>query len=117
MFKCNSCGKIFDEPYNYSVEESRGEYWGIPCTETMYYSECPHCGEDDFVEGKMFYVEGKVYALVDDEMCQVADFDGEYFAEDDGEALYDEVLADQMTKWCSKFGDDLDVDIEAYWEA
>ena len=80
----------------------------------------------------MYHVEGKVYALVNSEivdergrvytvpngeMMQVADFDGEYFAEDDGEALYDEVLADQMTKWCCKFGDDIDVDIEVYWEA
>lgn len=30
MFKCNHCGKIFDEPYNYSVEEGRGRVLGCP---------------------------------------------------------------------------------------
>ena len=127
MFKCNCCGETFEKPI--VIRESRGEYWGLPCYEELTVSPC--C-KDDFTEGKMYHVEGKVYALVNSEivdergrvytvpngeMMQVADFDGEYFAEDDGESLYDEVLADQMTKWCCKFGDDIDVDIEVYWEA
>lgn len=45
MFRCYHCGKIFYEPKR--VEEPRGEYWGVPCTETMYYSPC--C-TDDFEE-------------------------------------------------------------------
>ena len=46
-FKCLDCGRIFDSPK--VVEESRGEFWGMPCTETMYY--CPYCGGDiDYVE-------------------------------------------------------------------
>lgn len=125
MFKCNCCGELFEEPK--MIAESRGEYWGMPCYEKIAVSPC--C-EEDFTEGRMYHAEGKVYALVnseivdekgrvytvpDGEMMQVADFDGEYFAEDDGEALYDEVLVDQMTKWCWKFGDDIDVDIE-FWE-
>lgn len=110
MFKCNCCGETFEAPK--MITESRGEFWGMPCYENIAVSPC--C-EEDFTEGKMYHVEGKVYALIDGEMYQVADFDGEYFAEDDGEALYDEVLADQMTKWCCKFGDDIDVDIE-FWE-
>lgn len=44
-FRCDRCGKIFDWPK--AVQESRGEYWGIPCSETMYYSPC--C-TDDFEE-------------------------------------------------------------------
>ena len=44
-FRCDKCGKIFDWPKE--VRESRGEYWGIPCWETMYYSPC--C-TDDFEE-------------------------------------------------------------------
>lgn len=126
MFKCNCCGETFEEPK--ILHESRGEYWGFPSYEDIAVSPC--C-EEDFTEGKMYHVDGKVYALVNSEivdesgrvytvpngeMMQVADFDDEYFAEDDGEALYDEVLADQMTKWCCKFGDDIDVDIEVYWE-
>lgn len=37
-FVCCNCGKIFDYPE--AVEESRGEYWGMPAYETMYYSPC-----------------------------------------------------------------------------
>lgn len=126
MFKCNCCGELFEEPK--MIAESRGEYWGMPCYEKIAVSPC--C-EEDFTEGRMYHAEGKVYALVnseivdekgraytvpDGEMMQVADFDGEYFAEDNGEALYDEVLADQQSEWCWKFGDDIDVDIEVYWE-
>ena len=44
MFKCNDCGKVFHEPK--AVQESRGEFWGAPCWETMYY--CPHCESEDF---------------------------------------------------------------------
>ena len=43
-FRCFDCGKYFDDPK--AVEEDRGEFWGIPCTETVYY--CPYCmGEFD----------------------------------------------------------------------
>ena len=44
-FVCRNCGKVFDWPI--AVEESRGEYWGMPCSETVYYSPC--C-TDDFEE-------------------------------------------------------------------
>lgn len=43
-YRCCNCGKIFDESDILRIEESRGEYWGIPCTETMYYSPC--CKDD-----------------------------------------------------------------------
>lgn len=46
MYKCNSCGKEFFQPK--AIEEDRGEFWGIPCSETMYY--CPYCEDDDFDE-------------------------------------------------------------------
>lgn len=44
-FRCDKCGKEFDWPK--AVQESRGEFWGVPCSETVYYSPC--C-EDDFTE-------------------------------------------------------------------
>lgn len=44
IFKCNDCGTIFDSPR--CVSESRGEFWGMPAYEDMYY--CPHCGGEDF---------------------------------------------------------------------
>lgn len=31
-----------------AIEESRGEFWGTPCYETVYV--CPHCGSDDLEE-------------------------------------------------------------------
>lgn len=45
-FICNDCGALFGEPK--AVQEDRGEFWGMPACETMYY--CPHCGSDDFEE-------------------------------------------------------------------
>lgn len=44
-YRCVECGETFDEPK--AIRESRGEYWGVPCYETMYY--CPFC-EGDFEE-------------------------------------------------------------------
>lgn len=43
-YRCCECGKIFDEDNIKVVEEDRGEFWGMPCTETMYYSPC--CMDD-----------------------------------------------------------------------
>lgn len=46
-FKCLDCGKEFDYPK--IVEEPRGEFWGMPCTESVAY--CPFCGGDfDYAE-------------------------------------------------------------------
>ena len=44
-YKCE-CGCVFDRPR--AVRESRGEFWGVPCYETMYY--CPACGDGCFDE-------------------------------------------------------------------
>ena len=43
MFRCNSCGCEFEELAYW--EESRGEYWGVPCSERM--CGCPNCYDDD----------------------------------------------------------------------
>lgn len=45
MFRCE-CGAVFEHPK--MVPESRGEFWGVPCWENMYY--CPVCGDDCFDE-------------------------------------------------------------------
>ena len=46
-YKCYDCGKYFNEYQE--VREDRGEFWGIPCFETVCY--CPYCGGDfDTVE-------------------------------------------------------------------
>lgn len=52
-FKCLDCGRIFTEPK--AVQESRGEYWGFPAYETMYY--CPYCeGDFEEVDKKEYWV-------------------------------------------------------------
>ena len=43
---CAHCKTWFDEYAVHAVEEDRGEFWGMPCTETMYYQYCPNCGTD-----------------------------------------------------------------------
>lgn len=43
VFRCNDCGHIFDEGEEYTWQESRGEFWGSPCSETL--SGCPICKE------------------------------------------------------------------------
>lgn len=47
MYRCLDCGHEFDTPVSW--EESRGEFWGIPCAETMY--GCPYC-KGDFEESE-----------------------------------------------------------------
>ena len=39
MYKCYDCGEVFENPPSH--EESRGEFWGVSCSETV--SGCPHC--------------------------------------------------------------------------
>lgn len=66
MYKCVECGNLFEEGEEVVWEESRGEFWGSPCSETLSgcpvckgnYEEtipCKICGshnfEDEFVDG------------------------------------------------------------------
>ena len=39
--KCVECGHIFEEGEQARWSESRGEFWGVPCSEEM--SGCPLC--------------------------------------------------------------------------
>ena len=47
MIRCGNCGWIGESDELKVVYESRGEFWGIPCSERMCY--CPSCG-DDYLE-------------------------------------------------------------------
>ena len=42
--KCLECGNVFDDDEISYWSESRGEFWGEPCSEEM--SGCPYCGGD-----------------------------------------------------------------------
>ena len=44
IYVCIECGKTFDESEIAVWEESRGEFWGVPCSETM--NGCPYCHGD-----------------------------------------------------------------------
>ena len=44
MYVCLNCGCIFSEDDVATWQESRGEFWGIPCSETV--SGCPICKGD-----------------------------------------------------------------------
>lgn len=44
MYCCIECGHIFDDDEIATWRESRGEYWGSPCYESM--SGCPCCKGD-----------------------------------------------------------------------
>lgn len=46
MYKCNDCGRIFEEPLE--IRELMGEYWGAPAYDIFYY--CPYCKSDDYDE-------------------------------------------------------------------
>lgn len=43
MYRCNDCGRLFDEPRKGEQDAYTGD-----C-----YIGCPHCGSDDYVEGNM----------------------------------------------------------------
>ena len=44
MVRCCDCSWIGEPEELKAVDESRGEFWGMPAYETMYY--CPECGSD-----------------------------------------------------------------------
>ena len=44
MYKCLECGHIFEDSEQSTWQESRGEFWGQPVSETM--SGCPRCHGD-----------------------------------------------------------------------
>lgn len=56
---CFNCQEWFDEPIWEEVDEPRGEFWGVPCTEHCVYVYCPICKEQDVEEAK--------YLILDDE--------------------------------------------------
>lgn len=53
MLKCEDCGAIFEEEELATWNENRGEFWGMPCFETM--QGCPNCHSGDVVD----YEEGE----------------------------------------------------------
>lgn len=53
MLRCAECGWTGTFEELRPVEEFRGEFWGMPAYEMMYY--CPACGSDevdDYIPGQ-----------------------------------------------------------------
>ena len=49
---CEHCGAVIDECdlILEEYEESRGEFWGIPCSERMVVAHCPECDSEEVYE-------------------------------------------------------------------
>lgn len=47
-YKCCDCDAIFDEEAAGTYSESRGEFWGSPCYESLIC--CPECRSKDIEE-------------------------------------------------------------------
>lgn len=47
-YKCAECGNVFSEDEVATWEESRGEFWGMPCYEKV--SGCPYCHSGAYEE-------------------------------------------------------------------
>lgn len=55
-FICMDCGRIFEDEEQKTWSESRGEFWGVSCSEEM--SGCPDCG-GDYDEAEQCEICGK----------------------------------------------------------
>ena len=62
-YYCLDCHTWFSHPHVEEVEESRGEYWGVPCTETCYYEYCPNCNSEEVADTEDIYCD----VVVDEE--------------------------------------------------
>lgn len=93
MFYCPSCGKTFEYPK--VVKEYRGEFWGMPAYEDMYY--CPECGDDDYDEIKCMDAYGNPIYLHDYyyEVQYVGQELIELYSEDAFEENLSEILGDK----------------------
>ena len=84
MYKCNDCGIKFRRFKE--IEESRGEFWGIPCSETLYV--CPNCEGDDIEE---LNGDEDDEDDDDDEYYDMIDYEG-----DKEDQYYDDLMAEML---------------------
>ena len=67
MYRCIECGHLFEEGEQARWRESRGEFWGTPCSEEM--SGCPIC-KSPYEEIKPCRVCGSYEHDADEEYCE-----------------------------------------------
>ena len=72
MFICLDCKHIFSEDDIATWEESRGEYWGAPCYESV--SGCPCCKGDCVETYRCSYcnewIDGDYIRIDEDRYCE-----------------------------------------------
>ncbi|MBR4377333.1 MAG: hypothetical protein IKP50_00385 [Bacilli bacterium] len=56
-YYCEDCKSWFDEPNVIEYDESRGEYWGIPCSEHMVEWYCPYCNEEGIISANDIIID------------------------------------------------------------
>lgn len=47
---CLNCKRWLDDVIWEEVDEDRGEFWGVPCTEHCIYVYCPYCKDESVIE-------------------------------------------------------------------
>lgn len=62
MYRCNECGHLFEEGEQSTWSESRGEFWGSPCSEKM--SGCPLC-KGEYVQVEQCKICEQYYSVDD----------------------------------------------------
>lgn len=51
MFRCDCCGGLFEQPYEY---DEKMEYWGMPCYEHWSVSPCCSEGYEEYDEDEAY---------------------------------------------------------------
>ena len=87
---CKDCGKVFDGDEIERRYESRGEFWGVPCSEEI--AVCPRCG-GDFNEAKQ---------------CKIC---GEWIDDDDWDICEDCLKKHKTIDNCIEIGEEIEMDI------
>lgn len=79
IYRCCECGTVFGEEDIHYVEESRGEFWGAPCWETMSYSPCCDGDFEEYEVNGLYKCKdcGKVYEA-GDLTIETEKYGGEY---------------------------------------
>lgn len=56
-YYCTDCKSWHDYLDIEEVDEPRGEYWGMPCTEHMVYRYCPDCGSEEILDACQIIID------------------------------------------------------------
>ena len=80
LYKCCQCNCLFHEDDIKYVEEPRGEFWGVPCTETMSYSPCCEADYEEYEEESDLWVCkdcGKIWTSddIDEEAVNIGGYE------------------------------------------